>query len=159
MNWKQEARVVVESFGFAFVLVVLVWAFASCGSLKRMGLVGGGAGVGAAAGSLAGGPAGAIGGAIIGGGVTSAVVEADRSEDSVVRLEDKLAGRPPQPEPLIPPWITGIPWPTWLLALWAWLRRAHLAAAFTGKEPRWDAVLRALGLRTHRTPIPAKRAS
>ena len=27
MNWKQEARIVLESFGFAFVLVILIWAF------------------------------------------------------------------------------------------------------------------------------------
>jgi hypothetical protein len=131
------------------VLFLLYW-LTGCASLRRTSMVGGGAGGGAAIGALAGGPVGAIGGAVVGGAVASAVVDSDHEAERADRLENKLGGIPTPPPP---PWWAQIPWWTWLAALWVWLRRAHLADALTGKEPRWDAVLRALGVRTHKTPI------
>ena len=140
-----------------FVVILILLCALACGSLKRATLVGGGAGAGAGVGAIVAGPpgavAGAIGGAVVGGSVTSAIVESDANGERAERLEDKLADRPPTPPP---PWYAQIPWWAWLVAAWVWLRRAHLADALTGKEPRLDAVLRALGLRTHKTPIPRK---
>lgn len=129
----------------------------SCNSLKRAGMTGGGAAGGAAVGGLAAGPVGAIGGAAIGGAAASAFAETDIAEERAERLEDHLAGRP-LPPPAPEPWlIERVPLWGWLAGLWAWLRRAHLADALTGKESRFDAILRALGLRTHKTPIPARK--
>ena len=138
----------------ALSLFLLLSLCSGCTSLKRTSLVGGGAGVGAAGGALVAGPAGAIGGAVIGGAAASAMVESDIAEGRTERLEDKLTGVPRVPEP---PWYMRIPWWTWLIVLWVYLRRAHLADALTGKEPRMDAILRALGWRTHHTPIPPKK--
>lgn len=39
----------------------------------------------------------------------------------------------------------------------AWLKREHLWSFVTGAEPRADAALRTVGLRTHKTPIPPKK--
>lgn len=127
------------------VLLLLV----GCSAFKRTAWVGGGSGAGAAAGSLLG-PGGAIGGAVVGGAVTSSVVESDASAERADRMETRLYGAPqPQPGSSTP----HVPWWAWLVALWVWLRRAHLLSALTGSEPRLDAILRALGLRTHKTPI------
>lgn len=147
-------------FGWFLVVVVvgaLAMILASCNSLKRAGMTGGGAAGGAAVGALAAGPAGAIGGAAIGGAAASAFVESDIAEERAERLEDHLAGRPLPPPPPEPWLIERVPWWFWLAALWWWLRRGHLTDAVTGANPRFDAILRALGLRTHRTPIPAKK--
>lgn len=137
------------------VAALLLWFACSCTSFKRTAMVGGGAGAGAAIGSLAG-PGGTIGGAIVGGAVSSAVVDSDILQDRTEKLEDRLYGGPPPPRLPVPPWYTQIPWWTWLIVLWLYLRRAHLWDALTGKEPRLDAIMRALGLRTHHTPIPSK---
>ena len=136
-----------------FMAVILWWALAGCGSLRRTAWVGGGSGAGAAVGSLAG-PGGAIGGAVLGGAVTSAVVESDASSDHVERLESKLAGAPYRPPPPPePPGLLGIAWWWWAIgAYFLWLRRSHIISAINGREPRIDAVLRAVGVRTHRTP-------
>jgi len=135
-------------------VILAAWLLlASCGSLRRTALVGGGSAIGAAAGSLAG-PAGAIGGAAVGGAITSSVVESDAAADRADRLEDRVY--PPMPYEPAP--ARELPHWGWLLAgLWLWLRRAHLADALTGREPRWDAILRALGLRTHKSPRPAPK--
>jgi len=147
-------------FGW-FLVVGVVGALAmilfSCNGLKRAGMTGGGAAGGAAIGGLAGGPVGAIGGAAVGGAAASAFAENDIAEDREKRLENHLAGRPLPPPPPEPPLWERVPLWGWLAGLWAWLRRAHLASAITGKEPRLDAILRALGLRTHKTPIPARK--
>lgn len=124
----------------------------SCGALKRSGLVGGGGALGAGAGLALGGPGGAVAGAAVGAMATSAVVEADASNDRADAYA--AAGRPYVPPAPEPSWFARQPWWIWLLALWLWLRRAHLWSAITGKEPRWDAILRALGIRTHKKPIP-----
>jgi len=135
------------------VILAACCLLASCGSLKRTALVGGGSALGAAAGSLAG-PAGAIGGAAVGGAITSSVVESDAAADRADRLEDRVY----PPVPYEPKPARELPHLGWLLGgLWLWLRRAHLADALTGREPRWDAILRALGLRTHKSPRPAPK--
>lgn len=134
-----------------FVAIVMLGGLGACNSIKRTSIVGGGAGGGAAVGALVGGPVGAIGGAVVGGAVASAVVESDIAEERTERLEDHLAGRPLPPEPTP---LERVPLWGWIAAGWAWLRRAHIADALTGKEPRFDAIMRALGLRTHKTPIP-----
>lgn len=136
--------------------LILVALALGCNSLKRLSMVGGGAAGGAAAGTLVGGPPGAIAGAAIGGAGASAFVESDIAEERAERLEDHLAGRPLPPPAPEPPFWERVPW-GWLAGLWAWLRRAHLASAITGSEPRLDAILRALGLRTHKTAIPVRR--
>lgn len=142
--------------GVLSVFILLALAL-GCNSLKRLSMVGGGAAGGAAAGTLVGGPPGAIAGAAIGGAGASAFVESDIAEERAERLEDHLAGRPlPPPAPEPPLWERVPVW-GWLAGLWAWLRRAHLADALTGKEPRMDAILRALGLRTHKTAIPTRK--
>jgi uncharacterized protein YegP (UPF0339 family) len=133
-------------------LALVLMLVTACAAFKQTVVVGTGAGVGAGVGALVAGPAGAIGGAIIGGSVTSAVVESDRSQARVERLEAR-APQPREPEPWSP---ADVPWGYWLAALWVYLRRAHLADALTGKEPRMDAILRALGLRTHKTPVPGR---
>ena len=144
-----------DSIWIALMCTAIVIALAvGCNSLKRLSMVGGGAAGGAAAGTLVGGPPGAIAGAAIGGAGASAFVESDIAEERAERLEDHLAGRPLPPEP--PLWERVPVW-GWLAGLWAWLRRAHLASAITGSEPRLDAILRALGLRTHKTAIPVRR--
>ena len=142
------------SFKYVVMLGLLVLVSA-CASLQRTGIVGGGAGAGAAAGSLLG-PVGAIGGAVVGGAVTSAVADSQASQDRADRMEDKLYYSPQMPPPGP---FDRFRWYYGLAGLWVWLRRAHLMDALTGKEPRWDAILRALGLRTHRTPIPSKRVA
>lgn len=38
----------------------------------------------------------------------------------------------------------------------AWLKREHILDLITGQSPRFDALLRTLGLRTHKTPVPVK---
>lgn len=153
-------RVSRNTYGWAVVVIVsgiLFLLAVSCNGLKRAGMTGGGAAGGAAVGGLAAGPVGAIGGAAIGGAAASAFAETDIAEERAERLEDHLAGRP-LPPPAPEPWlIERVPWWGWLVVLWIYLRRAHLSDALTGKGPRMDAILRALGLRTHRTPIPAKR--
>jgi hypothetical protein len=144
--------------GVLSVFILLALAL-GCNSLKRLSMVGGGAAGGAAAGTLVGGPPGAIAGAAIGGAGASAFVESDIAEERAERLEDHLAYRGPsdgfRPPPEPPLWECVPVW-GWLAGLWAWLRRAHLADALTGKEPRMDAILRALGWRTHKTTIPKK---
>lgn len=155
---SEDKRNLYGWFLIVGVTTALAMILLSCDSLKRPTLVGGGAGGGAAVGTLVAGPAGAIGGAVVGGVVASAIVETDIAADKQERLEDKIIsasnGKPPPPEPWL---IERVPWWGWLVALWLWLRRAHLSDALTGKEPRMDAILRALGWRTHRTPIPARK--
>lgn len=139
------------------LLVLLWWALAGCASLKRSALVGGGAGAGAAVGTLVGGPGlGTIGGAVVGGTVSSAVVDGDRSEQMAKDALDLPRREPTAPAPE-PPWYDRIPWWAWLIAQWIFLRRAHILDAVTGHNPRFDAILRALGIRTHKTPILPKR--
>jgi hypothetical protein len=152
MNTKTQDAWMRRTMCVAAIAAGLIMAYwmSACVSLKRTGSVAGGAAGGAAVGSLAG-PVGAIGGAAVGGALASAVVDADIEHGHSNHLEGRL-GPPPPP----PPWYTEIPWWYYLAALWVWLRRAHLMDALTGKEPRLDAILRALGIRTHKTPIPGK---
>lgn len=153
-HWSTIAQVI-----FALALVYGLFCLAGCGSLRRTAYVGSGAGIGAAAGSLAG-PAGAIGGAAIGGAVTSAVVEADATQDRVDDLQDRFYPAPANytPPPSAPWWH--FEWvPLWLwvaLAVWLYLKWPRILDALTGKEPRGDALLRAIGLRTHRHAVKAK---
>jgi Outer membrane lipoprotein len=149
MNLARERLHVALLFGLVAILIVA--ACCSCGALKRSGLVGGGSALGAGAGLALGGPGGAIAGGAIGAMATSAVVEADATNDRAEALTDRLSGAPRPPPPPETPWYAH-PW-LWLLALLAWLKRAHLLDMLTGKNPRFDALLRTLGLRTSRTPV------
>lgn len=156
MRLRRNGGWVVDILVSAIAATLLCGAV-SCNGLKRSLIVAGSAGAGAVPGLAMGNPVLAAGGAAVSGGAASAIVERDAAEERAERLEDHLAGRP-LPPPAPEPWlIERVPWWGWLVALWVWLRRAHFADALTGKEPRMDAILRALGLRTHKTPIPAKR--
>lgn len=156
MNIKMQNKwlVIAGTIGIGIASALLVFWLAGCGSLKRTTIVAISAGSGAVLGSPLG-PPGMVGGATVAGGIASAVVEADASEDRAERATDKLGGMP-VPKPGVFDWFE---WWYALVGAWVWLRRAHLMDALTGKEPRGDAILRALGLRTHRTPIPAKRVA
>lgn len=49
-----------------------------------------------------------------------------------------------------------VPW-FWIVALVVvWLKWRHILDFITGQSPRFDALLRTLGLRTHKKPIPIK---
>lgn len=151
-NRDVEAGFFADIVVSALTATLLFAACCSCGALKRSGLVGGGAAVGAGAGLALGGPAGAVGGAAVGAGLTNAVVEADASGERADAYAQ--AGRPNVPvPPRATPSFLGIAWWWWLLgAYFVYLRRAHLLDMLTGKAPRFDAALRAVGWHTHKSP-------
>lgn len=48
----------------------------------------------------------------------------------------------------------GFPW-FWIVVIAVvWLKWRHILDFITGASPRFDALLRTLGLRTHKTPVP-----
>lgn len=145
----ERFKVILISVVVCLLLGLALWG---CGALKRSGLIGGGAAVGAGAGTLMAGPVGGIGGAAIGAAVSSAVVEADTSSK---RADSYAAvGRPYVPPPPETPWyLTPKGWAALGALYWAWLRRAHLMDLATGKAPRLNAILCAIGIRTHKTSI------
>lgn len=138
------------------VIALLLLTGPACGSMGSAALVGGGSGVGAVIGAVAAGPPGAVGGAALGGALSSAFVENDAAKARVKALEGKIYPNfLPQAPPTTPtPGLLGIAWWWWLIAVWVWLKKTHIWAVIFGNEPRWDAILRALGLRTHLTPVP-----
>lgn len=139
-----------------FILVALALG---CNSLKRIAIIGSSTAVATTAGLAVAGPPGGVAAGTTAAITSAAYVEGDIAEERAERLEDHLAGRPLPPPAPEPPFWERVPLWGWLAGLWAWLRRAHLASAVTGSEPRLDAILRALGLRTHKTPIASKRTS
>ena len=144
----------VAVVGLFLTVLYCVLFLAGCAVIGRTGSVAAGAAAGAAAGSLAG-PAGTIGGAAVGGALAHAIVESDASSDRAERLETRLGGTPraePAPSHLARYWLH------YLVALYLLFRnRAHIMDAITGRSPRFDAVLRTLGFRTSKTPIPARK--
>lgn len=146
----------------ACVGVCFVFVYAC--AFGRAGEVAVGSTAGAAVGSVAG-PVGALVGAAVGGGMTHAIVEnqqqsgrIDDLEAENQRLRDALAragGKVPE-APTAPTWWQRIPWWGWISLIVAWLKRAHLIDMLTGNNPRLDAFLRLVGLRTANTPVPEK---
>ena len=139
----------------AFVAATaLMFACNGCASLTRTTIVAVSSGIGAGAGLVLAGPPGAAGGAVLAGGVAHAIVEADATSDREKVLVNKLTDTEPSLLEKILEW-----WWAILLGLWGYTRRAHLVDAVTGNQPRGDAILRALGVRTYKTPRPQKRAT
>lgn len=136
----------------AAVGILLACALGACGALKRSLLVGGAAGLGATAGTALAGPPGGVAGAVVLGTAANGVVEADAREKHADALEERVyVDCPPRmPEPPPPPWYARVPLWGWLALLVLWLKRSHVWDALTGRQPRFDAILRAIGWRTHR---------
>lgn len=156
MSADAKNRLVVSGV-IALVIIVLYCVASSCASLGRTVLVGGGSGTGAIGGSALG-PVGTIIGAVVGSVIAYLYAESARANEHADRLEEKLTGTPHTPDPSSGPlvWLVDHWWLI-LIVYYLWLRRAHLISALTGREPRWDAILRALGFRTHLKPIPKKK--
>lgn len=135
------------------LLLGLLFIAPGCGALKRAGLVGLGAGAGAVGGGALGGPPGAVGGAILVGGGTSAVVEADASEDRADAANDRAARAGTGQAPQRVPWYASRWFPWLLIVLYlVWRNREHLRDLLKNRGGRADAALRAVGVRTHRSP-------
>ncbi len=157
---KRIDRILI--FVASFCLGALIYSLCGCASLKRTGVVSAGAATGAAVGSLAS-PVGALVGAAIGGGAASAIVDSDIMQARAEKAEDRLYSAPPERRYTPPPekaWWRQVPWWAWALAYLylAYRNRAHLMDFLFEKGGRWDAILRALGLRTHKTSTPPTKA-
>jgi|GEM_PF-5147384 len=153
MNQNQKIQATVSGL-VAFVAAVLIAAaVCSCAVLVQSAEVAGATVAGAGIGFVAGGPPGAVAGGGIGAATAHALIEASESQK---RLDAYQSADKPStshsPPPSGPPSFLGIAWYWWALILYALYRnRAHLIDMLSKSGGRWDAILRAVGWRTHRS--------